>query len=398
MQQNIICKFCNKSFLSLKGLSNHLSRFHLNEFRSKEDIIYFCYKLGGTLTDELAENIAEDCKTYSILAVKNKYKLSYRTIVAVCNVKGIIIRGISDSKKLLTTQQKVKNTCVERMGVDNPSKCEIIKNKKKETFLKHYGVDNIWKSESFKAEVNNIMLSKYGKKRICNVEQIIKTNMERYGVKFAPQIPGFVEKRIKTSLEKYGTEFPIQSFIIKEKIKQTVNSRTQEQKDAISQKISKMQKERWENLSEDEKEEILKRLHNITTSNIEKRVGIILHDLDINYTHSFYIAHRQFDFLLNDICLILEVNGDYWHANPRLYKKDDVLHFPNGVEKKAERVWLKDTVKCNIAKRRGYKVVYLWEFDINKFSDEQLKTEIILLILERINELNENKINKENQK
>lgn len=35
----------------------------------------------------------------------------------------------------------------------------------------------------------------------------------------------------------------------------------------------------------------------------------------------------RYDFLINGK-IIVELNGDFWHANPQKYKENDILHFP----------------------------------------------------------------------
>jgi len=53
---------------------------------------------------------------------------------------------------------------------------------------------------------------------------------------------------------------------------------------------------------------------------------------------------------------IIEFNGDYWHANPKIYKKDD---FING--KIAEDTWKKDNSRYEFLKSVGYNVIVIWE-------------------------------------
>jgi G:T-mismatch repair DNA endonuclease (very short patch repair protein) len=82
----------------------------------------------------------------------------------------------------------------------------------------------------------------------------------------------------------------------------------------------------------------------------------------------------SFDFLINDNFLI-EVNGDYWHANPKLFKESDTFFFRDGVT--ANEIWLKDHNKLKMAKKEGFKILTLWESDINKASDDEIKKEIL---------------------
>ena len=54
----------------------------------------------------------------------------------------------------------MKNTCIERYGVDNSSKSKIIKEKIKNTCIKKYSVDNFFKSKKIKQLNTEIQLKK----------------------------------------------------------------------------------------------------------------------------------------------------------------------------------------------------------------------------------------------
>ena len=69
--------------------------------------------------------------------------------------------------------EKSKQTCVKKYGVENPSQAESIKKKKEETCLKNYGV----------------------KSGLCNRDKIIATNIERYGVENPSQAESIKKKK-----------------------------------------------------------------------------------------------------------------------------------------------------------------------------------------------------------
>ena len=150
-------------------------------------------------------------------------------------------------------------------------------------------------------------------------------------------------------------------------------------------------------LTDEEKKIRFSRITSIEISSIEKRIGNILSDLDIDYTHNFYITHSkyayQYDYLLTELPIIIEVQGDYWHASPTKYKPDDEICFPNKIKKQAKQLWKKDAWKKHVAKYHGYFVVYIWEHEITKKSDQ----EIISLLSKRIDEVfsNEHSINED---
>ena len=80
-----------------------------------------------------------------------------------------------------------------------------------------------------------------------------------------------------------------------------------------------------------------------------------------------YEREKRFDFYscdnyLPDCNLIIEVMGDYWHANPNIY--NDLGRKLNRVQR---RTILKDKQKKSYIKRtERISILYLWESDIKK--------------------------------
>lgn len=54
--------------------------------------------------------------------------------------------------------QKIKNTCLEKYGVQNPYQITFVKEKIKKTCLERYGVENYSKSEEYKRNKDSIIL------------------------------------------------------------------------------------------------------------------------------------------------------------------------------------------------------------------------------------------------
>ncbi|MGN8645899.1 endonuclease domain-containing protein [Gracilibacillus sp. HCP3S3_G5_1] len=88
---------------------------------------------------------------------------------------------------------------------------------------------------------------------------------------------------------------------------------------------------------------------------IEKIMESYLIEINVNYKYSFILEKRQYDFCLMDFNLIIECDGDYWHANPKYY--------PNPENWQIERIHM-DREKNVIAKNHGYQIVRFWEDDI----------------------------------
>lgn len=62
---------------------------------------------------------------------------------------------------------------------------------------------------------------------------------------------------------------------------------------------------------------------------------------------------------------VLEVFGDYVHANPSLYKPDDVIRLP-GNQYTAAVKWAKDAAKLQKLRAAGYIVIVVWESAFKK--------------------------------
>lgn len=79
-------------------------------------------------------------------------------------------------------------------------------------------------------------------------------------------------------------------------------------------------------------------------------------EIEINGKKKF----AKLDYELNG--KVIEFNGDYWHASPRLYKPDDIvlIHFYG---RKAKDIWKDDMLRLNEIEKHGFKVHIVWESD-----------------------------------
>lgn len=146
--------------------------------------------------------------------------------------------------------------------------------------------------------------------------------------------------------------------------------------------LSEIGKKRWKNWSSKERIDFLNRtwgsgkynkINGIYSSKYEDAVYNYLNELNFNINRQFCLCTDKFtffyDFLITNDKLIIEVNGDYWHANPEIYKSNDILHFPNNVYKTANDIWEKDKIKKELANFNGYKLIYIWEKELIKIKN-----------------------------
>ncbi len=65
---------------------------------------------------------------------------------------------------------------------------------------------------------------------------------------------------------------------------------------------------------------------------------------------------------------IIEFNGDYWHANPKIYKEDSIIR-----GKKAVDIWYKDMLKLKTATDLGFQTLVVWESEFKTNKEEIIK-------------------------
>jgi very-short-patch-repair endonuclease len=67
--------------------------------------------------------------------------------------------------------------------------------------------------------------------------------------------------------------------------------------------------------------------------------------------------------------VVIEVNGNQWHANPDVYDKDDLIKTWDGLLT-AQEIWERDDCRKKQIESFGYDVIILWETDIRKNINE----------------------------
>jgi hypothetical protein len=75
-----------------------------------------------------------------------------------------------DKKKNIVEKKEI--TCLNKYGFKNPSQSDIIKEKKSLTFKKNYGVEHYFKTEECKERTKKLLLEKYGYEYISQIPEI----------------------------------------------------------------------------------------------------------------------------------------------------------------------------------------------------------------------------------
>lgn len=124
-------------------------------------------------------------------------------------------------------------------------------------------------------------------------------------------------------------------------------------------------------------QELFNSLHNrlVNFTNIDK---IYYATKDKEFGKMTPTGYVKYDFVDTYRKIVIEFNGDYWHANPTKYHPDDKLDHKGGNIVLAKDVWKKDEEKFNLMKNEGYNVIVVWESDylsnkekmVNRIIDE----------------------------
>ena len=257
-------------------------------------------------------------------------------------------------------KKKIKETNLQRYGVENPMQCEKIKNKSIESQKEKYGgigfqlerekkLDNVdW--DEVRNKVKQTNLEKLGVEMPfqSNIiqEKVKQTNLEKYGVDNPFKSEEVKDKIKQTNLEKYGVENPSFSKIIKAKIKNN------QKKTFYSRMIKKMEehiiplfdisdyngveyckKYKWQCITcgfvfEDHMDNGYVPLCPICYPKT-KGISILESEIFEKINHPNKIQSdrivlngKELDIYIPDKKLAIEFNGVYWHSEQKGKDKD----------------------------------------------------------------------------
>ena len=322
---NNFCPYCKTELINVRHLSharkcNHRPSDNISDI--KYDILVSKFQID---TEHLVYDYT--CNFYSLPDIKVKYGIHYDVTRFILSYNNIPIRTLKQAGELPSRKVKYINTNIDRYGVINPSQLPEIKLKKETTCLRNYGVTNIRKSKYLYNHITDICINRYGMKRITDANKISESRKSFTRQKWED----IYAKYQQTCKIRYGKFNPI--FTGGE-------------------------------------------------SKLEKRVQRILVDRNIRYINQFPYKKKIFDIFLPEYRYVIEINGDFWHANPRIYNSDDILNFPGKVKPLAKEIWKKDFLKNISLAELNFRCMVLWECEMNQLSDNELYLKILYEISE----------------
>lgn len=221
------------------------------------------------------------------------------------------------------------------------------------------------------AKLEETCIKKYGTKNVLSEGSFGRRKrdgsmLDKYGVINFYQAPNFLETVEKTIKDRYGlTRFEWRS---------------------------KIHKDIWEKKTPEERLDWLsKSILNAKVFNHSSKLELSIVDFLVNngfeIETQFRIKKTQgnfwfYDIRLKDSNILIEVNGTFWHADPRIYVATDLVGKKG---KLAKDIWKHDLEKYNAAKQAGFKVIYLWELDILEARKQDSLTEYLFTHLQEVN-------------
>jgi very-short-patch-repair endonuclease len=101
----------------------------------------------------------------------------------------------------------------------------------------------------------------------------------------------------------------------------------------------------------------------------ELKMKEILTELNIPFEHQFRLRNHLFDFHILNTNILIEVDGDYFHGNPKKFNKLS----------KIQKQWKQKDIEINeVAIENNYILLRFWESDILK-NTEEVKEELARL-------------------
>jgi len=221
----------------------HIYNINMSKEKIKYDINYlnsYCKANNIILIDNIININKDTIINAKCLECNNIVEKKFRLIInSGCYCKKCTSKNREDKRKQTCLnkygvenpfqnnqiKEKIKETNIIKYGVEYPSQNENIKEQKKQTCLKNYDVENPSQNESIKEQKKQTCLKNHGVEHPSQnesiKEQMKKTCLKNHGVEYSSQNESIKEQKKQTCLKKYGVEYPLQNEEIKNKSKQS---------------------------------------------------------------------------------------------------------------------------------------------------------------------------------
>jgi hypothetical protein len=209
--------------LGLKTCKKIIKRYNLTESLKPGDIVKIPIDILSKSSHYEIEITCDYCD--------KKIKVPYKRY----NLSTSVIKKYACSSKDCSNQ-KIKDVCQAKYGVDNPFQADFVKKKTKETLVEKYGVEHQMYMEETKYKIKETCLERYGVTSYTKTEDFkkksVETNLEKYGFDYSCKTKEGKEKRKQTRIKK-GTQIPDNLVSEYRKYRLIVNRNLQRNKNDI---------------------------------------------------------------------------------------------------------------------------------------------------------------------
>jgi very-short-patch-repair endonuclease len=264
------------------------------------------------------------CKNKRVLNSLNDYNLKNQTLCSKC-------KSVGESNSFYGKKHKKKSK--QKISKQNRGKLSGEKNP-------------MFGKSVFEHWVDTYGIEEANKKNYTRSLRLSKANSGSNNPMYQKTITEDQKKKQKESYSKY------------------LKNRCEEEKEKISLATSRSQKKLYQSDPEKYRQQRRKagKLSHIANgkykkNKLETQVSEQLDKMGLNnFDYSIILGGYQFDFGCKKHKLLLEVQGDYWHGNSRIYTMLNPIQ---------ENIKQKDKLKAAFALKHGFKLFYIWESEIN---------------------------------
>lgn len=82
------------------------------------------------------------------------------------------------------------------------------------------------------------------------------------------------------------------------------------------------------------------------------------------------------DLYIKELNLVIEFNGDCWHANPSLFNEND-MPFPLNKKYTAKDIWRNDAERLNFLRTKVRDIIIVWEKDLKDRGIDNIVDELL---------------------
>lgn len=189
-------------------------------------------------------------------------------------------------------------------------------------------------------------------------QKYVKTVQLKYGVKNVSQSIDIKHKKQQTNIERYGVDNPFKRPEVQQQVKDVL--------------ISKYGVTNARHLPRSPDRTMLSAPHKKISKWLTEQGVIHVNEKPNLFPKSRSKNNRIYspivDIWIESHKTVIEIYGDYWHANPRYYHPTDILHLFIGPTA-AKDIWDIDKQRKDHIESFGVKIIELWEHDIKNSFD-----------------------------